>query len=281
MLRIEVSEAGQSELPAVDIDDVIVVIGSATHARIRLPADAAEREHVRVEGKRWRALGAVKVAGVVCESGDIGDGVTLELGGYRVRLAPAPAGATAAPVQRTESLARELMRNLLGNREQPAFAIERGPRVGEKRALAPPESKLVIGRGDEADWIIDDKDLSRVHAEVRRSWDGTRIFDRGSKNGTKVDGDRVGDGGMALRDGCLVELGPVVMRFRDPAEKYLQGDAPALRPVVAARANREADVRRVEKADDRTQSRPSTLPFYAALAIALLALLALVWILSA
>ena len=285
MLRVEVSEAGQPALPAVDIDDGVVVIGSATGARIRLPARAAQREHVRVEGGRWRALAAVEVDGVARDAGEIGDGVTLELGAFRVRLGPAPAGATAAPVQRTESLARELMRGLLGEGAQPALEIERGPAAGARRALAPPESTLVIGRGDEAGWIVADKDLSRAHAEVRRGWDGTRIVDLGSKNGTKVDGERVTSDGAALRDGCLVELGPIVMRFRDPAERHLQGDAPALRPLVEIEARRAAEADRAaaaasSAARELEPSPGSALVFYAALAIMLLALAGLVWVLT-
>ncbi|HEY5950881.1 MAG TPA: FHA domain-containing protein, partial [Kofleriaceae bacterium] len=202
---------------------------------------------------------------------EIGDGVTLELGGYRLRLAPAPADSVAAPMQRTESLARELMRNLLGTGGQPTLEVERGPLVGAKRALAPPESTLVIGRGDEATWVLADKDLSRTHAEVRRGWDGTRIVDLDSKNGTKVDGDKVGPEGMTLRDGCVVELGPIVMRFRDPAEKHLQGDAPAFRPLLASRA---------AKATPAVEAAPSRGVFYAALAIMVLALVAFIWLLS-
>ena len=59
MLRVEVSEEGHAALPAVDVDDAVVVIGSATNARIRLPANAVEREHVRIEGGRWRAVGEI------------------------------------------------------------------------------------------------------------------------------------------------------------------------------------------------------------------------------
>jgi hypothetical protein len=274
MLRVEVSEAGQTALPAVDVDDAIVVIGSATNARIRLPAAAAQREHVRIEGKRWRAIAPVKVDGVALDSGDIGDGVTLEIAGYRLRVAPAPANATPAPVQRTESLARELMRNLLGSAGAPTLEVERGPLVGAKRALAPPESTLVIGRGDEATWVIADKDLSRTHAEIRRGWDGTRIVDLDSKNGTKVDGDRAGRDGLMLRDGCVVELGPIVMRFRDPAEKHLQGDAPAFRPL-------QADFAKPRPPSPVAQPpRGNSIVFYVALGIMLGAIAGLVWVLS-
>ena len=276
MLRVEVSEAGQGALPAVDVDDAVVVIGSATNARIRLPAGAAQREHVRIEGNRWRAIAPVKVNGEGRDGGEIGDGVTLELGGYRLRVEPAPADAIAAPVQRTESLARELMRNLLGSAGAPSLEVERGPLVGAKRALAPPESSLVIGRGDEATWVIADKDLSRAHAEVRRGWDGTRIVDLDSKNGTKVDGDKVGSDGLMLRDGCIVELGPIVMRFRDPAEKHLQGDAPAFRVLDRDIAKRTPPpAQPVAK-----QPRGNAIVFYVALVIMLVSLAGLAWLLS-
>jgi hypothetical protein len=307
VLRVEVSEAGQSPLPAIDVEDAIVVIGSATGARVRLPPAAVEREHVRIEGGRWRALGPALVDGVASEGGEIGSGVTLEIGDYRVRVAPAPAGAKAAAAQRTESLARELMRNLLGSGGQPTLEVERGPAVGAKRLLARPESRLVIGRGDGSNWIIANKDLSREHAEIQRTWDGTRIYDLESKNGTKVNGEKVSGAGAVLRDGCIVELGPVALRFRDPAEKHLQGDAPIFRTVGRGTAQRaaidaqraaaieaeqaSADVPRPAVEEQRTAgdnlptgtqpaARVSRVPVYALIGIMLAAIAALIWILA-
>lgn len=250
MLRIEVREDGQAALPAVDVDDASFVIGSAPHARIRLPAAQVLAEHVHVEGTRWRTAD---------RSGDIGDGVTLELGNYRVRIAPAPAGSVPATPQRTESLARELMRSLLGDGAAPTLELVRGRGAPSRRTLQPPESSLVIGRGDEATWIIVDEDLSRVHAEIRRGWDGTRILDRGSKNGTKVDGTRITD--APLHDGATIELGKVVFRFHDLADRRL-------RPAAAPSAT-------------PAPSRGSMAPVYAALAIMLAALAGLAWVLSA
>lgn len=293
MLRVEVSEAGHAALPAIDLDEPIVVIGSGADARVRLPASAAAPAHVRLEGGRWHALAPVIVDGASCEAGaagDIGERVELALAGYRVCVAPAPPGAIAAPPQRTESLARELMRSLLGDDAAPALEVERGPVVGAHRKLAPPESVLVIGRGDEAGWILLDGDLSRAHAEVRRGWDGTRIVDLGSKNGTRVDGAPVEAGGMLLSDGALVELGKVALRFRDPAESHLRGGAPAASATAVAspsalRADRAsaAPLRPAAPpaaAASPAQTRTSALPFYAALAIMVAALAGLVWVLT-
>lgn len=265
MLRIEVSESGQAALPPIDIEDAVFIIGSDVMARIRLPAAAARPQHVRIEHGRWHALAPIQGGG---EGGEIGDGVTLGVGAYSVRVGPSPADAIASPPQRTESLARELMRAMLGTAGAPTLEIERGG--SGKRTLAPPESTLVIGRGDEANWIIVDDDLSRTHAEVRRSWDGVRIADLRSKNGTMVDGVRVGPDGAALRDGAVIELGKVVMRFRDPAEKHLGGPAPSPAAPAASAA----------VAGAASEPKPSVLPFYIAIAIMLLALAGLVWVLS-
>lgn len=279
MLRIEVSEAGQGALPAIDVDDAVVVIGSAPDARVRLPAEAAQAEHVRIAGGRWTALGPVRVDGVARDGGEIGDGITLEIGRYRLRVELAPAGAVATPPQRTESLARELMRSLLGSGAAPSFEVERGPIVGVKQQLQPPESVLVIGRGDEASWILLDEDLSRAHVEVRRSWDGIRIVDLGSKNGTRLDGTLVGPDGVLLHDGALVELGKVGLRFRDPAEKHLRA-APVTQAATPSAKRAPVVTSPVVSAPPAAPPRASTVPFYAAVTVMAAALVGVVWILS-
>lgn len=316
MLRLVVSEVGQGELPAIDVDDAaVVVIGSDVAAHVRLPASAAEPVHVRIEGGRWHAVGLVSVEDVAAKtmvgkasaassgvaasgaatsgaatsgpassnsatSGAIGDGVVLVIGTYRVRIAPAPAGVAPTPPQRTESLARELMRSLLGSGAAPSLEVERGPVVGAKRQLPPPESVTIIGRGDEANWILLDEDLSRTHAEVRRGWDGTRIVDLGSKNGTRVDGAVVDAEGVLLHDGVLVELGKVALRFRDPAEKQLGAPAKTATIVAKPAPPPPAAPHPVAPHPVAPPVRASTAPFYLAVAIMVAALAGLVWILS-
>ena len=252
MLRFVVSEHGQPALPSVDIDAPVIVIGSGEEANIRLPAAAAREAHVRIEGTRW-SDGTTR--------GTIGDGVELEIGNYRVRVAPAPAGVAPSPPQRTESLARELMRSLLGDGAEPVLTIERGTNAGARRVLAPPDSTLVIGRGDDAHWVILDEDLSRRHAEIRRGWDGTWLRDLDSQNGTRVDGKRF-EGEVALRDGTRIALGNVVIGFSDPAERRL---ATPTKPLPAP---------------PPPPQRRSAVPFVVAASIAMLAVIALVWILA-
>ncbi len=262
ILRVEVSEVGQPALPAIDVAGGMV-IGSGATAQIRLPAKAAQPAVVRIEDGTWTALASVSVDGAAKKQGETGaiaDGTTFESGGYTVRVAPAPEGVPPSPPQRTESLARELVRGMLGG-AAPTLVIERGPGAGAKRNLPPTDVTMVIGRGDEATWPIADEDLSRTHAELRRGWDGTVLRDLGSKNGTRVDGVRVRES-VVLHDGALIELGNVALRYEDPAERHMRptpaAGVPALPPTRAA----------------------SSAAFVMALVIAAIAIAGLVWILS-
>lgn len=272
MLRCEVSEVGQAALPAVDVDDACIVIGSAPTATIRIPGPVAE--HVRIEGTAWTALADVTVDGAAYASGAtgaIGAGVTFELGSYRVRITQAPVGSLASAPQRTESLARELVRSLLGSGGAPTLEVTRGPVVGAKRMLPPPDATLVIGRGDEATWVILDGDLSRTHAEVRRGWDGVSIRDLGSKNGTLVGGVKIA-ASTPIADGATIALGKVELVFRDPAERHLRGEVTLAARPAAVRARAPEPV---------VTPRPAKpWAFLAAAAIASLALVGLVWILA-
>jgi FHA domain-containing protein len=73
----------------------------------------------------------------------------------------------------------------------------------------------VLGRGAEADVVVDDAGVSRRHAEVHTDGDRVRVVDLGSTNGTFVDGERVGKQGAPLADGSRITMGRtrIVVRF--------------------------------------------------------------------
>ncbi len=263
MLRFTVDD-----LPPVDLEVPRIVLGASAAAQLRLPAAVAREEHVVISDGRWIALAALEVDGAPRASGDsgpIGSGVTLMFGALRVAIAPAPVGSLVSPPARTASLALELVRGLLGANAAPSFEVEKGPVPGAKRALPPPVATLVIGRGDEATWVILDEDLSRTHAEIRRGWDGVTVRDLDSKNGTRIDGSAITQP-TPLRDGMAIQLGNVVLRFRDPAERHLHGGTlpPAAKPTVATPPT----------------PAPSPWPFVVAAAVAGLAVVGLVWVLA-
>ncbi|PPK94274.1 type III secretion system (T3SS) inner membrane Yop/YscD-like protein [Kineococcus xinjiangensis] len=74
------------------------------------------------------------------------------------------------------------------------------------------ESTTVLGRGSDADIVVDDPGVSRRHAEIRVSPHGARLVDLGSTNGTSVDGEQAAS--ADLFDGSVITLGHTQAVFR-------------------------------------------------------------------
>ena len=72
MLRFTVTEVGQPPLPAVDLDEPRVIVGSSAGARIRLPAAVAREQHLEITQDGWRALADVIADGAPRASGASG-----------------------------------------------------------------------------------------------------------------------------------------------------------------------------------------------------------------
>jgi predicted component of type VI protein secretion system len=155
----------------------------------------------------------------------VAPGAELALGEVTIHVTAAPAGA-APRAERTASLARELVAELISGPGGPELVVETGPAAGKRLRLPPPDGRVIVGRGEGATWVLLDSSLSRAHAAIDRGWDGVRVLDLGSKNGTRAGGvlaPRDGEGtGRAIGDGDRIELGETVIRYVDPAEQYLR-----------------------------------------------------------
>lgn len=73
MLRFEITEQDHGALPAIDLADDAVVIGSGEAARVRLPSEVARASHIRIDGQTWTLLAESKVGGLVRAAGDRGE----------------------------------------------------------------------------------------------------------------------------------------------------------------------------------------------------------------
>lgn len=73
------------------------------------------------------------------------------------------------------------------------------------RALPISKAVTVIGRGVDADIVLDDPGVSRRHAEIHVLDGALRLVDLGSTNGTYLDGERVHAGPVA--DGSTITMG--------------------------------------------------------------------------
>jgi predicted component of type VI protein secretion system len=85
-----------------------------------------------------------------------------------------------------------------------------GPFV--ERPLALMRQIVLLGREPDCDIVVRDGQASRHHAELR--WDHGRVHlvDRGSLNGTRVNGLGV-FGQVPLRSGDVIEIGATAYRF--------------------------------------------------------------------
>jgi pSer/pThr/pTyr-binding forkhead associated (FHA) protein len=121
-------------------------------------------------------------------------------------------------------VARRLLADALalagGEAAPPQLVLATGRRAGQTWRLPAPPSRLLAGRGEGCEIVLDDPDCSRQHAEFVRDGDGVLVRDLGSKNGVLVAGRRVLE--RRLRDGDEIRLGRTVLAFSDPAEQLLR-----------------------------------------------------------
>ncbi|GAA4479777.1 response regulator transcription factor EmbR [Rhodococcus olei] len=85
------------------------------------------------------------------------------------------------------------------------------------RSTTIPPGGLRIGRKPGNDVVIDGANVSRHHAVVRNADSRFEIRDLGSLNGTRVNGDRIGDR-TVLRPGDVIRIGDVEWTFEQSSE---------------------------------------------------------------
>jgi len=83
--------------------------------------------------------------------------------------------------------------------------------VGGGRRNVLSGNRVVIGRSREADIVLQDPNVSRRHAELRREDGAWQVVDLGSTNGIKVNGRRVDH--QPLRPGDQVTIGVTDLTF--------------------------------------------------------------------
>ena len=183
--RAAVLSRGRTLVP----NSFIVELGPTDHDKIASWQDTLADELVaavtqHADKQRYSFVGPVRV--------DFHEADDLETGVFRV-LSSTVKGRTAPATPRTSTAGR------------PRLDVD-----GRGHVLT--EAVTVIGRGSEADVVLDDPGVSRRHAEVRVSAQGARLSDLSSTNGTFVDGERVSS--VDLFDGATITVGRTELVFR-------------------------------------------------------------------
>jgi hypothetical protein len=143
----------------------------------------------------------------------------LRLGefGIQARLVKPPAHEGAAPVQGEEghTMVYSAVRDAPPEKEPAGRRAEVATRAVvtvEERRYVLDGPRATIGRSKDADCVLRDPNVSRHHAELRRSPQGDwTIADLGSTNGIKVNGRRVGS--TRLASGDQVTVGTTTFLF--------------------------------------------------------------------
>ena len=99
----------------------------------------------------------------------------------------------------------EVKTEFLGGESQPRLLVSDG------RTFAVGGDALVIGRSPDVDFVINDSNVSRRHAELWRTSEGVAIRDLQSTNGTYVNGHRISAVSLSPRDD--ITIGPLHMRI--------------------------------------------------------------------
>ncbi|MCC7381641.1 MAG: FHA domain-containing protein [Deltaproteobacteria bacterium] len=129
------------------------------------------------------------------------------------------------PGEKTEALARRMVQEVLSSlggpsMEPPSLRVMDGVDEGRRLEIQEDQAEITLGRSPECDFVLNDQNISRRHALIKRTWNGFTVQDLGSKNGVIVNGKRA-EGAQAIKDGDELQIGGIKLIFIDPASRIL------------------------------------------------------------
>ncbi|MCP4708698.1 MAG: Flp pilus assembly complex ATPase component [Planctomycetes bacterium] len=120
----------------------------------------------------------------------------------------------------------------------PVFDIYDDQRA---RRIVIDKTRITIGRTEDNDIIVDDRQASRSHCEVRLSDEGYILRDLKSRNGTMLDQDMIG-GPQVLNEGDEIGIGSASIRFWT-GQEMVNADAPKLPTLVKTVKEKKPDLK--------------------------------------
>lgn len=169
------------------------------------------------QNEGWQTLGSITVEFQTDPALRIGRFVIesrIVEGNRELATASAPPPPAAAP-QPSPAPPAQVPAMASSPEPQPAGVATSNPRlVGDDGVIhALSDDTFRIGRLQDCQARFDDANVSRHHAELRRSGDSYSVIDLGSTNGTLVNGIRIA-GETRLSDGDTIRVGNNSLTFR-------------------------------------------------------------------
>lgn len=128
--------------------------------------------------------------------------------------------ASAEPGEGTQAIAARAVQGILGRlgeakSDGPFLRVLTGVDENARYALAAPLSEWTLGRSKDCECVLNDANVSRRHATIKKDWNGYLIQDLGSKNGVLIN-ERAITKTRRLKDRDEITIGPVKLIFIDP-----------------------------------------------------------------
>lgn len=217
-----------------EFEQARIVIGRSAGADVRLPDLSVSEHHATLEhsgaGYALRDEGSTNgtrvgtVALVAARARLLTAGDVIEIGPFELTFELGSVRGGVTPPERTASLARRMLRELVGPQHEaslpPRMVVVQGPDQGLSVRLAPPPATLTIGRDEGAGLVLSDVDASRSHVEIARDEDGASARDLSSKNGLIVNGKPMRE--RRLKHGDILGIGRNLLMYEDPAEQAIK-----------------------------------------------------------
>ena len=168
-----------------------------------------------------------------------------------------PMASDSAPTDEDNSV-NEIVMPAARPRENAMLVLQRGAEAGRRWPLDRAHP-ITIGRGEECEIHLPDRQVSRAHARIAWNGEAYALEDLDSKNGTHVNGAEVQSTSIPLNDGDEIQI---ALRF-----KLAFVDAEQTAPLVFEQPPRipvlhlEPDARQVF-VGERTLNPPLSLPQY-------------------
>jgi len=233
-ILLTVRPRGGLEPRSLTFDQQRVRLGRGAMCDLRLPHRAVSSVHAMIllEGDRYYLIDTGSTNGTtlngellvierrkLLRSGDV-----IGIADFEVEFRSGVAMVSHHSEERTAAVARLLAQQVLVDDGQalrpPALVVLAGHQEGERFELETEGATLTLGRSDDHDIIIDDREVSRHQLEIDLLPDGVYVRDVGGKNELLINDRPARSCRLKDRDELLV--GATVLVFDEPVEAYLR-----------------------------------------------------------
>lgn len=234
-------------------DGAKVSLGRDEGNDIQIPLSTVSRTHAEIFSQQgeWfiedkKSTHGTKHNGRPLQGGAkklLREGDTLDIVHFSITIGIVKDDENFGGAEGTAALAQKMVQEVLqsiGKEKLPYVRVMNGPDEGRTFEIKSDINQILIGRGNDCDFQVNDANISRRHAIIKRDWADITIEDAGSKNGVIINERKIAKA-TSLRDADEVLLGAVRITFIDPAAKYIGklDDIPALATENTADADEE------------------------------------------